>query len=104
VAARGPGGSACNGERSATGLPQFAQNKSPVQTAAPQCESRREGAVRIEGKADEAGVCTSGRMDTAFEELEAAGWCRAAPQRAGDQSGRQRKDWAINPALRGSVE
>jgi hypothetical protein len=38
------------------------------------------------------------RMEAALRELEAAAWVREAPSRAGGK-GRQRKDWAVNPAL-----
>ena len=39
------------------------------------------------------------RVDAALAELAEANWVREAPARAGDQPGRRRKDWAINPAL-----
>ena len=39
------------------------------------------------------------RMEAALRELEAAQWVRSAPIRAAGH-GRQRKDWAINPALK----
>lgn len=38
------------------------------------------------------------RMEAALQELEAAGWVRAAPDRAHGY-GRQRKDYAVNPHL-----
>lgn len=40
------------------------------------------------------------RMDAALAELEAAGWCKQAPERSGGGPGRTRKDWRMNPALR----
>ena len=36
----------------------------------------------------------------AIAELAAAGWLRSHPGRAGDNPGRQRKDWEINPKLK----
>jgi hypothetical protein len=49
------------------------------------------------------GLPTSERTDAALAELAAAGWCRPAPSRAGERAGRNRKDWAMNPALRGDA-
>ncbi|MBM3612850.1 MAG: DUF3987 domain-containing protein, partial [Alphaproteobacteria bacterium] len=46
------------------------------------------------------GIGNSSRIEAALTELEAGGWCRPAPARAGDQAGRPRKDWAMHPALR----
>jgi hypothetical protein len=40
------------------------------------------------------------RYDVALAELEEAGWCRPAGA-AREGAGRRRKDWALNPALRG---
>ncbi|MCX7684351.1 MAG: YfjI family protein, partial [Acetobacteraceae bacterium] len=45
------------------------------------------------------GIPTAERMDAALADLAAAGWCRAAPFRAGEVPGRSRKDWEMNPAL-----
>lgn len=39
------------------------------------------------------------RYDLALAELEEAGWVRAAPSRIGGGTGRQRKDWQVNPAV-----
>ncbi len=44
------------------------------------------------------GIPDAARMEAALGELEAAGWVRSAPARA-EGYGRQRKDYAINPAL-----
>ena len=40
------------------------------------------------------------RYEAAIAELAAAGWLRSHPGRAGDNQGRQRKDWEINPKLK----
>jgi hypothetical protein len=44
------------------------------------------------------GIRDVDRVNGALEELADAGWVRAAPTRAGGY-GRQRLDWAVNPAL-----
>ncbi len=46
------------------------------------------------------GIPTAARINAALEELAELGWCRPAPGREGGQAGRQRGDWAMNPALR----
>jgi Protein of unknown function (DUF3987) len=43
------------------------------------------------------------RYEAAISELEAAGWLRPRPRRAGDNHGRRRKDWEVNPRLRGDT-
>jgi hypothetical protein len=51
-----------------------------------------------------AGVLTAkdaSRYDAAITELEAAGWVCPDPHREGSGSGRQRKDWSVNPRLFG---
>jgi hypothetical protein len=53
--------------------------------------------------ADGPGIRTAERMDAALEELADAGWVRPAPARAGGY-GRQRHDWAVNPALADIVQ
>ena len=40
------------------------------------------------------------RIAAALRELAEAGWVRPAPTRAAGY-GRQRQDWAVNPAVRG---
>ena len=47
----------------------------------------------LPGKADRT------RYEAALAELEAAGWLRPHPRRAGDKAGQQRKDWLLNPKL-----
>jgi hypothetical protein len=47
------------------------------------------------------GIPTAERMEAALGDMAAAGWCRPSPTRAGDLPGRNRKDWVINPRLRG---
>jgi hypothetical protein len=47
----------------------------------------------LPGKADRT------RYEAALAELEAAGWLRPHPGRAGPKAGQQRKDWDLNPKL-----
>lgn len=49
------------------------------------------------------GIRDVGRMNAALDELAEAGWVRPAPARA-EGYGRQRNDWAVNPALGGVVQ
>lgn len=49
---------------------------------------------------DGPGIPTAPRIDAALSELAELGWVRPAPNRDGSHSGRQRGDWAINPAVR----
>lgn len=51
--------------------------------------------------ADGPGIATAARITAALEELAELGWVRPAPARDGGGAGRQRGDWAVNPALRG---
>lgn len=46
------------------------------------------------------GIRDAARISAALEELGEAGWLRPAPARSSGH-GRQRLDWAVNPALRG---
>lgn len=39
------------------------------------------------------------KLDAALAVLAEGGWLRAVPSRAGDHSGRPRKDWAVNPRI-----
>jgi hypothetical protein len=48
------------------------------------------------------GIRTRERIEAAPAELAELGWVRPAPGRAGGGKGRQRADWAVNPALRGA--
>jgi hypothetical protein len=43
------------------------------------------------------------RYDAAIAELDAAGWLRSHPCRAGGGSGRKRKDFDVNPQLLGRI-
>jgi hypothetical protein len=45
------------------------------------------------------GIADANRVSAALDELAEAGWVRPAPSRAAGH-GRQRQDWAVNPALR----
>ena len=49
---------------------------------------------------DGPGIPTAPRIDAALSELAELGWVHPAPNRDGSHSGRQRGDWAINPAVR----
>ncbi len=49
--------------------------------------------------ADGPGIPTPERVMAALGELEAAGWCRKGTGRQGDNPGRQRADWHMNPAM-----
>jgi len=44
-------------------------------------------------------IATSERITAALEELAALGWCKPTGGREGGTAGRQRADWAMNPAL-----
>jgi hypothetical protein len=46
------------------------------------------------------GIATAERIEAALGELAHLGWVRPAPAREGGGKGRQRADWAVNPALR----
>jgi hypothetical protein len=48
--------------------------------------------------ADGPGIRDADRMNAALEELSDADWVRPAPARSAGY-GRQRLDWAVNPAL-----
>jgi hypothetical protein len=45
----------------------------------------------------------AGRYDAALIELGEAGWLRPSPARARTSAGRRRKDWAVNPKLKGRL-
>ena len=45
------------------------------------------------------GIPTAARIDAALAELAELAWTRPAPARQGGSLGRQRGDWAINPAV-----
>lgn len=47
------------------------------------------------------GLPDANRLRAALDELAAAGWAHPAPARQGDQPGRTRENWALNPALAG---
>jgi hypothetical protein len=49
---------------------------------------------------DGPGIPTAPRIEAALSELAELGWVRRAPSRDGANAGRQRTDWAINPAVR----
>jgi hypothetical protein len=50
-------------------------------------------------QADGPGIPSAERLTAALHELEALGWVRPAPARAGGTSGRQRADWEVNASL-----
>jgi hypothetical protein len=56
-------------------------------------------ARKLRRMADGPGLLTAPRITAALEELAELGWCRPAPGREGGGAGRQRGDWAVNPAL-----
>lgn len=80
-------------ERDARRLARWLLKQNPVPESV--------NAKALRRMADGPAIPDSARMDAALAELAAAGWCRPAPIRAGDTAGRARKDWALNPALRG---
>jgi hypothetical protein len=49
------------------------------------------------------GIATSARITAALDEMAAMGWCRPMGGREGSTAGRQRADWAMNPAVRGAA-
>ena len=57
-------------------------------------------ARQLRHRGDGPGIPDAARMEAALLELSAAGWCRPAPSRAGNGVGRNRKDWAVNPAVK----
>jgi hypothetical protein len=56
-------------------------------------------ARRLRHSGSSPGIGTSARITAALEEMEALGWCRPIGGREGGGAGRQRVDWAMNPAL-----
>ncbi len=80
-------------ERDARRLARWLIRQSPL----PETVNARELRRRANGPT----IPSAERVEAALRELEAAGWCRPAPVRAGDLPGRARANWAINPALRG---
>ena len=51
-------------------------------------------------QADGPGIATPERIEAALGELKHLGLVHPAPAREGGGKGRQRADWAVNPALR----
>ncbi len=78
-------------ERDARRLARWLNKQNPVPEIV--------NAKALRRMADGPAIPDSARMDAALVELAAAGWCRPAPHSG--QPGRTRKDWTINPGLRG---
>ena len=79
-------------ERDARQLARWLLRRSPV----PEVLNAR--ALRRMG--DRPGIPKPERIEAALHELAELGWVRPAPGREGGGKGRQRADWAVNPALR----
>ena len=79
-------------ERDARAIARWLAKQEPV----PEIVNERDLRRMTEGP----GIRDAARITAALEELGEAGWARPAPARASGH-GRQRLDWAVNPALRG---
>ena len=82
-------------ERDAHAIARWLVKQTPIPEIINERDLRRMG--------DGPGIRDVDRMAAAFGELAEAGWVRPAPARASGY-GRQRHDWAVNPALRGVAE
>jgi hypothetical protein len=80
------------GERDARRLGRWLLRQSPV----PETLNAR----ALRRQANGPGIDKSERIEAALRELADLGLVRPAPGREGGGRGRQRADWAVNPALR----
>jgi Protein of unknown function (DUF3987) len=79
-------------ERDARAIARWLVTQEPVPEVVNERELRR--------MADGPGIRDAARIAAALGELAESGWVRLAPARAAGY-GRQRQDWAVNPAVRG---
>ena len=82
-------------ERDARAIARWLAKQNPVPDTINERELRR--------MSGGPGIREAARITAAMAELAEADWLRPAPSRS-DGYGRQRQDWAVNPAVRGLAD
>lgn len=81
-------------DRDAHSLAKWIINQQTIPDVVNARELRRAGALPTQDPE---------RYDYALQELSEVGWVRRSPHRPSNQGGRRKKDWCLNPALRGTL-